>query len=823
MKNIFKVLLVLAVSLVIPSCLIAAEDVPSALQKGLFEEEANNDLETAIKAYQTVVTRTDEQRKFAATAVFRLGECYRKLGKTNEAAAYYSRLLRDFAEQTQLVKLSQDHLGNMGVKIATAPSTNQPSSLPPSPTATEDAEIARLQRLLTDSPDLVNAKDGNGRTPLHIAAENGYARVVGFLLTNRANIHIKNSSHMTPLLVATMSGHKEVIELLIRQGADVNTTDNYGATPVNHAAYWGRKAVLEVLVDAGAKLEPAGVPGGRGGSGTPLHIATERGFHAIVESLLAKGAAVDAKNYSGETPLHVAGQLGHLAIAETLLANKADVNAIDGKGETPLHYAASGRHVATVELLLRHKADVNVYGKSGTPLLSAASVGAHEIAKLLLAAGADVNAQNEQGYAVLHYAAEWESLPLMKEALRHKPDVNLQMGRGLTPLYKAVITGRTELVKELLQAGANPNLAADEGDTPLHLAADKRYTEIVALLLEHKADPNMVNPAGQTAFDIVKSTPGFSSGLPRLPVVAQPGVQVPPRRTVPQIVNPPPPMLAPQTVQPNTPQRPGSAKGAADQVVDLLLKHGADPDMKRRLSIAVVRNLATQTPQSIFFKGTNTVNRYTLFELIAKLYGRSSGHAMLDQGFSFPDLSRITINRLKAVGKSEDIKLDVAALLRSADCTKDVWLEWGDIVHIPEQEHPLNTGWQGFDDEVITTLTNCLRRQVTVIVKGKADNLTLNVRADTQGRTPGLPGPSLPAVFNFYLSEVLHGSGLLLTTSDRTRVKVTRKDPVTKQELEMTFDITGRPGVYDLWLRNGDVIEVPEKGETQKSAQAGEE
>lgn len=56
-------------------------------QEALMAEEARQDLPTAIKGYEAVVKAMDEQRRFAATAVFRLGECYRKLGKTNEAVA----------------------------------------------------------------------------------------------------------------------------------------------------------------------------------------------------------------------------------------------------------------------------------------------------------------------------------------------------------------------------------------------------------------------------------------------------------------------------------------------------------------------------------------------------------------------------------------------------------------------------------------------------------------------------------------------------------------------------------------------------------------
>src|ERR1700733_2603728 len=74
----------------------ATNEVSGLLQKGLFEEEANHNLDAAILAYRGVVAQTDKDRQFAATAIFRLGECYRKQGKTNEANAEYQRVLREF-------------------------------------------------------------------------------------------------------------------------------------------------------------------------------------------------------------------------------------------------------------------------------------------------------------------------------------------------------------------------------------------------------------------------------------------------------------------------------------------------------------------------------------------------------------------------------------------------------------------------------------------------------------------------------------------------------------------------------------------------------
>ena len=100
-------------------------EVSALLQKGLFEEEANRNLDAAILAYQAVIDRTDKDRQFVATAIFRLGECYRKQGKTNEAGAQYQRVLREFADQKELAKLSRDYAGGVAV-AGTAEANDSP-------------------------------------------------------------------------------------------------------------------------------------------------------------------------------------------------------------------------------------------------------------------------------------------------------------------------------------------------------------------------------------------------------------------------------------------------------------------------------------------------------------------------------------------------------------------------------------------------------------------------------------------------------------------------------------------------------------------------
>src|SRR6185369_10747118 len=115
----------------------AAETISEILQKGLFEEEANHNFDAAIKAYQSVIDQTAEQRKLAATAVFRLGECYRKLNKTNDAIGQYQRILREYPDITPLATLSQQNLSALGGNVSKEPGTTAAA------TSAEAEEIER--------------------------------------------------------------------------------------------------------------------------------------------------------------------------------------------------------------------------------------------------------------------------------------------------------------------------------------------------------------------------------------------------------------------------------------------------------------------------------------------------------------------------------------------------------------------------------------------------------------------------------------------------------------------------------------------------------
>src|SRR5689334_12769818 len=146
---------------VLPVSAAGAEDLGATLQRALLEEEGNQNLPAAIEAYQALLTAHDNDRKLAATAVFRLGECYRKLGRTNDAVGQYQRILAGFSDMTQLATLSRQNLAGLGAGSSVdLASTGTPFSLEPS-VAKMQAELSRngqaeLDRLTSLQSTLTN-------------------------------------------------------------------------------------------------------------------------------------------------------------------------------------------------------------------------------------------------------------------------------------------------------------------------------------------------------------------------------------------------------------------------------------------------------------------------------------------------------------------------------------------------------------------------------------------------------------------------------------------------------------------------------------------
>jgi ankyrin repeat protein len=278
--------------------------------------------------------------------------------------------------------------------------------------------IIEWERQRTDEPRDKWLPPG-GWTPLLLAAREDCVACVDVLAAAGADLNIVDPERHTPLIIALTNGHFDVAGRLIDHGADLNMQDNVGQT-----ALWA-------AVDAHTMPDSNRPP--------PTEMDDTLTAWDIVTRLVKAGAKVDVP-------------LRQRVPYRTKIDRGAD--GILGAGTTPLLRAAKAGDARVVKLLLEHEANAKATGPRGvTSILLAANVGtsesdrtgrrktgagAIETIRLLMAAGADINAADGQGRTAAHGAALWGMTDVIRFLHENKVDLTRKDSRGLTPLQTAL-------------------------------------------------------------------------------------------------------------------------------------------------------------------------------------------------------------------------------------------------------------------------------------------------------------------------------------------------------------------------------------------------
>jgi ankyrin repeat protein len=535
-----KTILPLAAILVtVARVAFAADPLSDTFQKGLIDEEANQDLDAAIQAYQLVIGQHDDQRPLVANALFRLGECYRKQGKTNEAIAQYQRVMRDFSDQANLV-------GPSGKILASLGRAGQPAG--PAPAFAQTVTDPEQLKLLTEEIRLVEKeiaasearfKAGKGESAEIAKAKKELLSLQRQLPDNASAAAQKNFVEQTILLVeGLLSEKKKQVEVgvappldtvpferellglkrelaAISKGPATVVAPGESASPGEAEELNEIQRLREVLRNSPDLINAKGPSDHR-----PIHTAVMKGQRAVVEFLLRNGADVGALTQGGENPLHLAVLAGHRAIAELLIENGSDVNGRNHLQATPLHIAASRGYKSIAELLLAKGADLNltasrsgeIFGQTGAdpsrsiraqvtegvPLCSAIMSSSGSVVDLLLAARPDVNRGDGQYMTPLHAAVIMGSTRVADRLLALGAKLEAIGPSGRTPLHLACVYGRVEMAEWLIGKGAAINPTDKNGSTPLHLAVNEETGKLAGLLLEKGADVNARDASNST-------------------------------------------------------------------------------------------------------------------------------------------------------------------------------------------------------------------------------------------------------------------------------------------------------------------------------------
>jgi ankyrin repeat protein len=330
-----------------------------------------------------------------------------------------------------------------------------------------------------------------------------------FVLASCGRIGIdKRDEHgMTSLMHAAQRGDRAEVERLIARAARVNATvptrdlrefiafiswmqqlpeSDIGYTPLLYAAQGGHADVARMLIEHGADVHhPA-----RGGE-TPFHLAIWRSDLRMMQLLAAAGARCDARQF-GMAVAHSTPEA-----VRFLLKLGADPDAVP---------APATRAVGP---------------PAPPPVIVAAQRGDPAVLRLLIDAGANVNAQDHNGWSALRWAGQSESRPQtqnltsiiallqgagardiagnnaaalfdavlhkdpvrVREALRLGANANAKDERGVPPLIYAGKLGQLDIVEALVRAGAAVNANPDNGTTPLISAITGGSVETVKALL----------------------------------------------------------------------------------------------------------------------------------------------------------------------------------------------------------------------------------------------------------------------------------------------------------------------------------------------------
>ncbi|CAH1389676.1 unnamed protein product [Nezara viridula] len=236
-------------------------------------------------------------------------------------------------------------------------------------------------------------------------------------------------------LAACKAGDRDEILRLLKKGADIDTHDVDGLSALHQACIDDNLELVEFLVENGADVNKGDNEGW-----TPLHATASCGFLSIARYLIEKGANVAAVNNDGELPVDVAEsdemedmlqqQIEEMGIdADNARTEEERLMLADAKNWLSSGYLSEKPHPKTGALALH---------------VSAAK-GYLKVMDILIKAGADVDAQDLDGWTPLHAASHWGQKEAAEVLAEAHCDMNIRNCVGQT----AFDVAETEMVRVL--------------------------------------------------------------------------------------------------------------------------------------------------------------------------------------------------------------------------------------------------------------------------------------------------------------------------------------------------------------------------------------
>lgn len=299
----------------------------------------------------------------------------------------------------------------------------------------------------------------NGTRLLEWAIQSENVAFVRTLLEHGASPHKSGArAPSTPLLMAIETRNCKVARLLLKHGASPNGASNFLATtPLNLAVRRLNHDIVGLLFEY--KVDPHAIDDF---GMTPMNVAANHGFLAVMQLLLRLGVPATNTNQSTIQPLELACAADQPFCVTELLKHGASMSPTRPDRPCVLFRAVHSGRLAVSDALLAHGADANAEFDNVTVLCACIKRNDIAMVTMMIASGADVNRPSRESEengimsSPLHHAIEVGSFPIADLLLMHRADPDRMAGDGSTPLHRAVEKRLAGIVGTLLQHGANP-------------------------------------------------------------------------------------------------------------------------------------------------------------------------------------------------------------------------------------------------------------------------------------------------------------------------------------------------------------------------------
>ena len=317
---------------------------------------------------------------------------------------------------------------------------------------------------------------------------NDAEKAVELVLNDGLDINTPALCNRTPLLWASLSSSGEFIETLIELGCNFNAqrTDDKEA-PLTLSSCWNNFMAVYLLLDYGADANIASADGK-----SPLPTAVSKGFFDITKCLVEKGSNVNLQNKEGRTPLFLGVKNKHEQLIKLLIENEADVTMgykqnsterfklVRGnkRGRAAWHYVLVKKHLLGL-FLKRVKGGVINVADFGDILRSGFGQDPPEGTTDKILKEYEYQFQEIPETTLLHIASKQINEPEIIDLLvKSGANVNAQDAEGFTPLHMAAIHGNLKIVKKLVDLEANVTIVTTDGKNAAELAYLNEELEI---------------------------------------------------------------------------------------------------------------------------------------------------------------------------------------------------------------------------------------------------------------------------------------------------------------------------------------------------------